>query len=54
MKTHNWLTIGEVVGVHIHERLLVDGIFDTVAAAPIMRAGGPADYFGIGDDTCSG
>lgn len=45
--TENWLTIGEVVGVHIDQRLLVDGIFDTVAAAPIMRAGGPADYFGI-------
>ncbi|AWN17290.1 flavin reductase family protein [Salinisphaera sp. LB1] len=49
-QTNNWLTIGEVVGVHIDERLLVDGIFDTVAAAPIMRAGGPADYFGIDSD----
>ncbi|MES1954414.1 flavin reductase family protein [Salinisphaera hydrothermalis] len=48
--TNAWLTIGEVVGVHIDERLLVDGIFDTVAAAPIMRAGGPADYFGIDHD----
>lgn len=46
----NWLTVGEVVGVHIDERLLADGVFDTVAAAPIMRAGGPADYFGIDAD----
>lgn len=45
--TNSWLVIGEVVGVHIDEALLVDGIFDTVGAAPIMRAGGPADYFGI-------
>lgn len=43
----SWLVIGEVVGVHIDPRLLVDGIYDTVAAEPIMRAGGPADYFGI-------
>lgn len=48
--THNWLVIGEVVGVHINERLLVDGIYDTAAAQPIMRAGGPADYFGIAAD----
>lgn len=48
--TENWLTIGEVVGVHIDERLLIDGVFDTVAAQPIMRAGGPADYFGIDAD----
>lgn len=46
-RTENWLVIGEVVGVHIDRRLLVDGIYDTAAGHPIMRAGGPADYFGI-------
>lgn len=48
--TNNWLVVGEVVGVHIAQNLLVDGIYDTVAGQPIMRAGGPADYFGISHD----
>jgi flavin reductase (DIM6/NTAB) family NADH-FMN oxidoreductase RutF len=42
-----WLTLGEVVMVHIDQALLVDGVYDTVAAEPILRGGGPADYFGI-------
>lgn len=45
--TDTWLTMGEVVGVHIAKRLLVDGVYDTAAAHPILRAGGPADYFQI-------
>jgi flavin reductase (DIM6/NTAB) family NADH-FMN oxidoreductase RutF len=49
-QTDTWLVLGEVVGVHIDERLLVDGIYDTAAGQPIMRAGGPADYFRIGAD----
>jgi flavin reductase (DIM6/NTAB) family NADH-FMN oxidoreductase RutF len=40
----NWVVFGEVVAVHIARRLLVDGIYDTAAAHPILRAGGPADY----------
>lgn len=43
-----WLVLGEVVGVHIREDLLVDGLFDTEAAQPIARGGGPATYFKIG------
>lgn len=43
-----WLTLGEVVGVHIDERLLVDGVYDTAAARPVLRGGGPADYFELG------
>jgi len=43
----SWFTVGEVVGVHIDEDLLVDGIYDTARAEPIMRAGGPTAYFGI-------
>lgn len=46
-KADTWMVFGEVVGVHIAQNLLVDGIYDTAAAEPIMRAGGPADYFGI-------
>lgn len=42
-----WLTLGEVVGVHIDKRLIRDGVYDTAAAAPIMRGGGPADYFAV-------
>jgi flavin reductase (DIM6/NTAB) family NADH-FMN oxidoreductase RutF len=42
-----WLTLGEVVAVHIARRLLPDGIYDTAAAQPILRGGGPADYFEV-------
>ncbi|RKR07314.1 flavin reductase (DIM6/NTAB) family NADH-FMN oxidoreductase RutF [Kushneria sinocarnis] len=47
--TDNWLVIGEVVGVHIAQDMLVDGIYDTARAEPIMRAGGPADYFSVSE-----
>ncbi|MBS7696711.1 MULTISPECIES: flavin reductase family protein [unclassified Chelatococcus] len=40
----SWLTLGEVVGVHIDEALLKDGIYDTAAALPILRAGGVGGY----------
>lgn len=42
-----WLVLGEVVAVHIARRLLVDGVYDTAAAHPVLRAGGPADYFEV-------
>ncbi|PZT26511.1 Asp/Glu/hydantoin racemase [Stenotrophomonas maltophilia] len=45
--TNGWLVLGEVVAVHIETRLLVDGIYDTAAADPILRGGGPADYFRV-------
>jgi flavin reductase (DIM6/NTAB) family NADH-FMN oxidoreductase RutF len=40
----SWLVLGQVVAVHIDRHLLVDGVYDTAAARPILRAGGPADY----------
>ncbi|MBA1146476.1 flavin reductase family protein [Ectothiorhodospiraceae bacterium WFHF3C12] len=46
-ETDTWMVFGEVVGVHIASDLLVDGIYDTAAAEPILRAGGPAAYFTI-------
>ena len=46
----SWLTLGEVVGIHIDAALLKDGLYDTAAAQPILRAGGPGDYFGIGPE----
>jgi flavin reductase (DIM6/NTAB) family NADH-FMN oxidoreductase RutF len=45
-----WLVLGEVVVVHLDERVLTDGVFDTVAADPLLRGGGPADYFTIGEE----
>ncbi|MDO9456347.1 flavin reductase family protein [Nocardioides sp.] len=44
-----WMTFGEVVGVHIDEQFLVDGVYDTAAAQPVMRAGGPSAYYEVGD-----
>jgi flavin reductase (DIM6/NTAB) family NADH-FMN oxidoreductase RutF len=34
-----YLTIGQVVGVHIDEAYLVDGLFDTARAVPLARCG---------------
>jgi flavin reductase (DIM6/NTAB) family NADH-FMN oxidoreductase RutF len=49
-KVPTWLVLGEVVGVHIDRALLKDGVYDTAAAGPILRGGGPADYFSIGPE----
>jgi flavin reductase (DIM6/NTAB) family NADH-FMN oxidoreductase RutF len=38
------LVIGQVVGIHIDDRFIVDGIVDTAAMRPIARAG-YHDYF---------
>ncbi len=45
-----WLTLGQVVVVHIDKALLKSGIYDTAAARPLLRGGGPADYFEIGPE----
>ena len=45
----SWLILGEVVAVHIADHLLKNGIYDTAAAEPILRGGGPADYFELGN-----
>jgi len=47
----SWLVLGEVVTVHIDKRLISDeGVYVTTRAQPILRGGGPADYFSIGED----
>jgi len=46
----SWLVLGEVVGVHIAQASLVDGVYDTAGAGHILRGGGPADYFSIGPE----
>jgi flavin reductase (DIM6/NTAB) family NADH-FMN oxidoreductase RutF len=45
-----FLVIGEVVGIHIDERFIVDGLVDTAAMRPITRAG-YRDYFVATPDT---
>lgn len=45
-----WLVIGEAVGIHIDRAMLEDGVYQTARARPILRGGGPADYFEIGED----
>ena len=40
----SWLTLGEVVVVHIRRNLLAQGIYDMAAAHPVLRAGGRQWY----------
>jgi flavin reductase (DIM6/NTAB) family NADH-FMN oxidoreductase RutF len=46
----NWMVFGEVVGAHIARHLLVDGIYDTAAAHPILRAGATDVYVEVTPD----
>lgn len=39
-----YLVIGQVVGVHLDERAVVDGVVDTARLHTIARCGGPGDY----------
>jgi flavin reductase (DIM6/NTAB) family NADH-FMN oxidoreductase RutF len=43
-KLDQYLTIGQVVGVHIDRAHLKDGLFDLLATQPVQRAGYIADY----------
>ena len=47
VEVDSWLVLGEVIGVHLAENLLIGGVYDTAAAHPVLRGGGPADYFEI-------
>jgi flavin reductase (DIM6/NTAB) family NADH-FMN oxidoreductase RutF len=42
--TDRHLVIGQVVGVHLDERYIADGILDVAAIRPIARCGYAADY----------
>ncbi|WP_275076934.1 flavin reductase family protein [Providencia rettgeri] len=42
-----WMVMGEVVMVHIDESTLTDGLYDCAGQKPLLRAGGPADYYWI-------
>lgn len=39
-----WMVFGEVVGVHIDETLLREGVYQTALARPLLRCGGLNDY----------
>jgi flavin reductase (DIM6/NTAB) family NADH-FMN oxidoreductase RutF len=49
-KVQAWLTLGEVVAVHIDKALIKDGVYQTALARPIVRAGRRGDYFEIRPD----
>lgn len=42
-----WMIMGEVVMVHIDEATLEQGLYNSARQKPLMRAGGPADYYWI-------
>ena len=45
-----FIAFGQVIGIHIDERFIKDGLLDTAAMKPIMRAG-YCDYFTVTRDT---
>jgi flavin reductase (DIM6/NTAB) family NADH-FMN oxidoreductase RutF len=49
-KAEAWLTLGEVVAVHIDKAMIKDGVYQTALARPIVRAGRRGDYFEIRSD----
>jgi flavin reductase (DIM6/NTAB) family NADH-FMN oxidoreductase RutF len=49
-KAQAWLTLGEVVAVHIDKAMIRDGVYQTGLARPIVRAGRKGDYFEIRPD----
>jgi flavin reductase (DIM6/NTAB) family NADH-FMN oxidoreductase RutF len=49
-KVDTWMVFGQVIGVHIDERLIPNGIYDTANAGHVLRGGGAADYFTIGPE----
>ncbi|MEA1086257.1 flavin reductase family protein [Sphingomonas sp. CD22] len=46
-----YLVIGEAIGIHIDAAMLDDGVYQTARARPILRGGGPADYFEVTPET---
>lgn len=43
--TVSTMVFGEVVGVHIDESFIRDGVYQTELADPVLRGGGPSAYF---------
>ncbi|WP_373321828.1 flavin reductase family protein, partial [Gluconobacter cerinus] len=40
----SWLTLGEVVTIHIDRSFVSEGIYETAATRPVLRAGGAGWY----------
>ena len=49
-KAEAWLTLGEVVAVHIDKAFIKDRVYQTALTHPIVRAGRRGDYFEIRPD----
>jgi flavin reductase (DIM6/NTAB) family NADH-FMN oxidoreductase RutF len=49
-KADAWMVFGEVVAVHIDNRLIRDGVYQTAEAYPILRAGRGGDYVQVRPD----
>src|SRR4051794_28923888 len=49
-KAQAWLTLGEVMAVHMDKAFIKDGGYQTALARPIVRAGRRGDYFEIRPD----
>jgi flavin reductase (DIM6/NTAB) family NADH-FMN oxidoreductase RutF len=49
-KTEYKIVIGQVVGVHLANEFMKDGLFQTSAAMPVLRAGYRGQYFQISEE----
>ncbi len=49
-KADAWMVFGEVVAVYLDKSLIKDGVYQTAAAHPILRAGRMGDYAEIRPD----
>jgi flavin reductase (DIM6/NTAB) family NADH-FMN oxidoreductase RutF len=47
---NTWMVFGEVVAVHIDPSLIVEGVYQTANAHPILRAGRWGDYAEVSPD----
>jgi flavin reductase (DIM6/NTAB) family NADH-FMN oxidoreductase RutF len=45
-----WLTVGEVIAVHIDDSLIEEGVYQTAKAQRVLGGGGGGDYFTIAPD----
>ena len=52
-KAQAWLTLGEVVAVHIDKAMIRDGVYQTALARPIVRAEAAATISRSSRKTCS-
>lgn len=46
-----WMVLGEGVAIHIDPAHIKDNVYHCASAQPILRGGGPGDYYQITDDT---